>query len=237
MDPFKQTIKQALDEHVYKPIELDEKGKREFFSQLQHSKPITKRRRDYSKAAALLAGLCAVIILFIITVPFFQKSNIRSSDLQKQIHDEFGKNVIIPMIKDTRLLLVTIVQPNTAHKELNVTYGMDTGEKVYVSDEARKMEEEKQFKIVYGPKNGKPVIMLRYYNGDLRSEQYPDSQTINDFPVFTQKRIVNDRSFYEVEIQVQKGYYELQIEMNAAFTEEKLKQLLDQFTLQLKNKY
>jgi hypothetical protein len=219
---------------VYNALELDDKGKREFFSNLQHSKPITKRSWNYSKAAAQLAGLCAVIILCIIMVPYFQKSDIRSSDLQKQIKDKFGQNVNIPMITDTHIVLVTINQPNTAHKELSVTYGMDTEDKVTISDEARKMESDNQFKIVYGPYNGKPVIMLSYFNGDLRSEQYPNSQTINGYPVFTQKRMLNGRTFYDAEIQVQKGYYELQIETNATFTDEKINELLDQFTLQLK---
>lgn len=46
--------------------------------------------------------------------------------------------------------------------------------------------------------------------------------------------MLNDRNFYDVEIQVQKSYYELQIETNTTFTDEKVKEFLDQFTLQLR---
>ncbi|WP_313799242.1 hypothetical protein [Cytobacillus sp.] len=127
MDPLKNCVKKALDEHTYKNIELDQNARNRFIAQINQSQKRSKRKH-FHLYPSMLAGTCALLLVILLFLPQLHSSS-------------YGEEEVYQFVTEYKIIQYTIEDPAYSPT------GIEISERVkdFLSEDAYKKQMANRF--------------------------------------------------------------------------------------------
>ncbi|WP_053368644.1 hypothetical protein [Bacillus sp. FJAT-27245] len=237
MEALKDDVKEALDAHVFRLIELNGEDRRKFIERVKRAKPHRKKGSFSFKAA--MAGIAAAALLVLLAMPladvFTNSGSI--ADIEKEANELFGHEILVPEFKNYPITFAALYNPKQAgHKVLSVNYALAKGEqdtRMSNKEDIQKWEKSNESHLLYGPYTGKPILRLTY-NELKPTLEGATTRKVNGFDV--QFNLLSGKpagDFYHALIYTKEGSYYLEFFLSEGFTVENADEMIEELTMQL----
>lgn len=187
MDFLNSDVKKAMDEHVFKNLELDYDGKRKFITKLKNSKK-TSKIKAIRFVPSLFAGIGALLLAILIIMP---QINFDSSNIPiNQVNEKDVQNLVLKYKKAQ----YSIEDPS------NVPTGLEIGEEVkefLTADAFEKQMANRVFALVpdFAKKTNKRIELEEV---KLKKVKENDNGTI-DYNYLLKLKIADEQSTEVIE--------------------------------------